>query len=187
MKAALPALAGVLALAACVPSARTPAPMPPPPPVARHAPAPSVPDTPTAVEAPAPVSWRDAPATPGTWRYSSSQSTIGRSSRATFVMPDGSEAFFVACRFGDNIGLARTVRTNRNLQMTIRTETASVTRLVPPDPEGRPFVNAVVRPSDPLLDAMALSKGRFAVEVEGLPTLYLPSWAEVSRVIEDCR
>ena len=40
---------------------------------------------------------------------------------------------------------------------------------------------------DPLLDAMAFSKGRFAVEVAGLPTLYLPSWIEVSRVIEDCR
>ncbi len=40
---------------------------------------------------------------------------------------------------------------------------------------------------DPLLDAMAFSRGRFAVEVAGLPTLYLPSWPEISRVIEDCR
>jgi len=38
-----------------------------------------------------------------------------------------------------------------------------------------------------LLDAMALSKGRFAVELEGEAALYLPAWAEVSRVIEDCR
>jgi hypothetical protein len=34
---------------------------------------------------------------------------------------------------------------------------------------------------------MAYSRGRFAVEINGLPTLYLPSWAEVGRVIEDCR
>jgi len=40
---------------------------------------------------------------------------------------------------------------------------------------------------DPLLDAMAFSRGRFAVETAGLPTLYVPSWTEVSRVIEDCR
>ena len=40
---------------------------------------------------------------------------------------------------------------------------------------------------DPLLDAMAFSKGRFAIEIAGLPTLYAPSWAEVTRVIEDCR
>jgi hypothetical protein len=40
---------------------------------------------------------------------------------------------------------------------------------------------------DPLLDAMAFSKGRFAIETPGLPTLYIPSWPEVTRVIEDCR
>jgi hypothetical protein len=40
---------------------------------------------------------------------------------------------------------------------------------------------------DPLLDAMAFSKGRFALEVAGLQTLYVPSWAEITRVIEDCR
>lgn len=129
----------------------------------------------------------DVPATPGIWRYSSEQTRIGVYSKATFITADGAEAFAVACAFGDNMGLQRRVRTNRNLQMTVRTETATVSRLVPPDPEGQPLVNAVVAPSDPLLDAMALSKGRFAVEVEGLPTLYLPSWAEVSRVIEDCR
>ena len=41
--------------------------------------------------------------------------------------------------------------------------------------------------SDPMLDAMAFSRGRFALEVAGLPTLYVPSWPEISRVIEDCR
>ena len=40
---------------------------------------------------------------------------------------------------------------------------------------------------DPLLDAMAFSRGRFAIEVAGQPALYLPSWSEVGRVIEDCR
>ncbi len=40
---------------------------------------------------------------------------------------------------------------------------------------------------DPLLDAMAFSRGRFALDAAGLPTLYIPSWPEVSRVIEDCR
>jgi len=38
-----------------------------------------------------------------------------------------------------------------------------------------------------LLDAMALARGRFAVEVAGYPALYLPNWAEVARVVEDCR
>ena len=38
-----------------------------------------------------------------------------------------------------------------------------------------------------LLDAMAFSRGRFAIDVNGLPSLYLPAWPEVGRVIEDCR
>ena len=45
----------------------------------------------------------------------------------------------------------------------------------------------MLAPDDPLLDAMAITKGRFAVAAPGEPTLYLPAWAEVSRVIEDCR
>ncbi len=40
---------------------------------------------------------------------------------------------------------------------------------------------------DPLLDAMAFSRGKFVFAGAGLPDLVLPSWAEVSRVIEDCR
>lgn len=42
-------------------------------------------------------------------------------------------------------------------------------------------------PRDAVLDQMAFSRGRFAIEMGRLPTLILPSWAEVGRVIEDCR
>jgi hypothetical protein len=48
-------------------------------------------------------------------------------------------------------------------------------------------VLAQIPSRDPLLDAMAFSKGRFAVEIVGLPTLYAPAYPEVTRVIEDCR
>jgi hypothetical protein len=34
---------------------------------------------------------------------------------------------------------------------------------------------------------MAFSKGRFAIEAGSAPPLYLPSWPEVTRVVEDCR
>ena len=40
---------------------------------------------------------------------------------------------------------------------------------------------------DSLLDAMAFSRGRFAVSVGGQPALVVPSWDEVSRLVEDCR
>ena len=71
--------------------------------------------------------------------------------------------------------------------MIVRTESqtrslpAVTAKGAPPATETRLSAN------DRLLDAMALSKGRFAIEVPGTPTLYLPSWAEVTRVIEDCR
>ncbi len=66
-------------------------------------------------------------------------------------------------------------------------------------PDSRRLLNATVEPgppstfavrlqaNDPLLDAMAFARGRFMVEAQNYPPLYLPSWAEVSRVIEDCR
>lgn len=73
------------------------------------------------------------------------------------------------------------------VQMLIRTETANRILNAQPTEDDVPFVSASVAATDPILDAMALSKGRFAVETPGIITLYLPAWAEVSRVIEDCR
>ena len=49
------------------------------------------------------------------------------------------------------------------------------------------MVTAELGVRDPALDAAAFSRGRFALETAGLVTLYLPSWPELSRVIEDCR
>lgn len=46
---------------------------------------------------------------------------------------------------------------------------------------------AELRTSDPLLEQMAFSRGRFLVAVEGGPSLVVPAWPEVGRVIEDCR
>jgi hypothetical protein len=40
---------------------------------------------------------------------------------------------------------------------------------------------------DPLLDAMVSSRGRIAFSVGTQPALVVPPWAEVARVIEDCR
>lgn len=40
---------------------------------------------------------------------------------------------------------------------------------------------------DPLLDAIASSRGRFGVGIASQSALVLPPWAEAARVIEDCR
>jgi hypothetical protein len=48
-------------------------------------------------------------------------------------------------------------------------------------------VSAELAPFDPLLDAIASSRGRIGVSSSGLAALVAPPWAEVGRVIEDCR
>ena len=73
------------------------------------------------------------------------------------------------------------------VSMRIRTETLTRVLAARPEGDGLSYLVARVPARDPLLDAMALSKGRFAVDIAGGGTLYLPSWAEVTRVIEDCR
>lgn len=68
--------------------------------------------------------------------------------------------------------------------MTILTSTQSRTL------QGRKLGDEIVvtlAADDPLLDALAVSRGRFGLEAAGLAGVYPGSWAEVSRVIEDCR
>jgi hypothetical protein len=48
-------------------------------------------------------------------------------------------------------------------------------------------ISAELTMMDPLLDAMVMSRGRFAVTVAGTPSLVLPPWPEIARVVEDCR
>lgn len=174
------ALALTFTIAACVPA---PA---PPPAVATPAPAPPPSPTPAATPAVQQVAYAnflDAPQTPGDWSYVDEPGE----SLALFGVADPVHPFVLRCDKGSRrIGIARRGETTRPLVMRIRTETRdgvlSATQV-----DGWRLVAANVAASDPLLDAMAISKGRIAVEVEGMPTLYIPAWPEITRVIEDCR
>jgi hypothetical protein len=46
---------------------------------------------------------------------------------------------------------------------------------------------ADIATTDPILDAMAFSRGRVLVEMEGQQPVILPTWAEIARIVEDCR
>ena len=119
----------------------------------------------------------DAPRTSGDWSYAGGTATYG-------IVGNAPVFTFRCDRAAGNVILSRTGTATNIVPMRIVTETA--TRLLNAVPTGA-NVTVSLSARDPLLDAMAFSKGRFAVEVPGLPTLYLPSWTEVSRVIEDCR
>ena len=66
--------------------------------------------------------------------------------------------------------------------------TSSLSRAVPSsfDPAtGRLSIDFA--PFDPFLDAIASSRGRVGFSVGSETALVLPPWAEVGRVVEDCR
>lgn len=160
-----------LALAGCVPQPKSTPPAP-----ARPTP------TPTPAPAPPPVhdNWMDAPATPGNWSYRPAQG----GGTALFGEASGGARFTMRCDAAARMVVLSRAGQAGSSQMVVRTE--SQTRALAATSSSQ-MVEARLSASDRLLDAMALSKGRFAVEVAGTPTLYLPSWAEVTRVIEDCR
>lgn len=124
--------------------------------------------------------WLDAPQTPGHWMYREAADE----SFAEYVSPDGRLLVSINCSADHDIFIATASDNLNEGIMSIRTETQS--RIFQADTrEGWRQVALV--PKDSLLEAMALSRGRFAIELEGQSTLYLPAWAEVTRVIEDCR
>jgi hypothetical protein len=161
----------LLLLGSCAPPQVIPAAPPP----SRAAPLPAAPP-------PAAADWHDALATPGDWRWSRDSAM----SIARFGNSDAAALFSLNCnRTAGTITLARGGGASVSASMTIRTTTLARTLGSQTGPSSA--LTATLSPRDPLLDAMAFSRGRFSVEVAGRAPLYLPSWPEVSRVIEDCR
>ncbi len=165
----LSGLLPVLALAACVPSTQRPQPQPVAPPVQVLPPRPPVQQP----AAPTPnVAWIDAPLSAGGWTYRGGSAAFG---------PAGSPSFVVACT-GSRIRLERPGASGGML--TIRT--SSEARNLPATPGSGGLV-AELAAADPLLDAIAFSRGRFSVEAPGTARLVIPAWPEAARVVEECR
>jgi len=161
------AVAMSVALASCATRpAPAPAPEPPRPVVVTPPPQPAPP--------PPIANWQDAPLTPGDWSYAQENGI----SIARYGRP-GAPSFVVRCEPGRQVSLTRTDAAAASA-LTIRT--SSTARTVP----ARGSM-AMLPAADPLLDAIAFSRGRFAVEAAGHGTLVIPTWPEAARVIEDCR
>ena len=144
----------------------------PPPPAPRPAPARPAPPPPAPAPEPA-QDWRDTPLTPGAWTYQS-----GAAGPEALYGPAGAPAFAVRCD-----SLRRQVTLSREGvvapgPLTIRTS-AGARALAGPV--------ASLPASDPFLDAIVFSRGRFTVEMSDAPALVVPAWPEPARVVEDCR
>ncbi|MDE2562337.1 MAG: hypothetical protein KGL48_08835 [Sphingomonadales bacterium] len=167
----------LLALLALVPGCVAQQPAPPPP---APRPTPRV----AAMAPPAPVDWRDAPLTPGDWTYR--QDAGG--SLAAFGEPGASPLMVLRCdRARGMVLLDRAGAASAPLPMTLVTTSMTRTLSATPASGNPPVLRTSFAAKDSALDAMAFSRGRFELEVNGLPTLIVPAWEEIDRVIEDCR
>jgi hypothetical protein len=183
MKAALLTTALALGCAGCVAAPQGSAPSPVTVNAARAA-ASEAQLRPSIVQPPHSDDWMDEAETPGTWGYENR----GNFTLAIFNTPTRGVAFAIQCwQPSREISLIMAGQSVASPTMQVRTEATSRAIAARLSIGEMSNVTAALRGDDPLLDAMALSKGRFAVETEGLPPLILPSWAEVTRVIEDCR
>lgn len=165
-----------LTAVACVPPAPEPTPTPP-------SPRPAAMATPVTRPTPIPTStaWIDQPQTPGDWRYAAT----GGGSVARFGEAASEARFAVECNSASHtVSLLRYGPAGSNAPMIVRTEFGD--RSLAASASGD-ALRASLAATDSTLDAMAFSKGRFAVEVAGATPLYMPSWPEITRVIEDCR
>jgi hypothetical protein len=175
------AIALAAALAACaptvVPDVAVPAPVPTMP-----APRPT-PVEPQVIAASPYANFLDAPQSPGTWTYFDEPGE----SLGLFGVPGRQPDFMIRCdKTTRKVGLARRTAILGSMRMIVETETA--TRELTAQSLGDLGLSAVeLDPRDPVLDAMAITKGRFAISVPRAEHLYIPAWVEVSRVIEDCR
>jgi hypothetical protein len=160
-------LAGLAASALLAACAEKPAPRP------RSAPvAPPVRVAPPAVTPPPPVlDWADMPLSPGEWRFEE----MPAAAVARFEGANG--GFALRCDLATR-RLSLTRDGSNGGAMTIRTSAGL---------RAFPAPAADLAASDSFLDAIMFSRGRFTVEVAGLPILVIPTWPEPARVVEDCR
>ncbi len=163
-----------LAIAGCVaPSGKgvagRPLPTRAPPPVSAH-PSPPLPN----------VDWRDVPVSAGDWAWSSE---AGRST-ARFA----GDALVIRCELVGRVSISRGFAgvgdQAGTRTLTIRTTDTARTIMAIAD---QSRLVGIVSADDPLLDAMAFSRGRLMVSASGVTPLAVPSWSEIGRVIEDCR
>ena len=172
-RSALPFVLTAAALAATLSAcSQRIVPPPAPTPSPRPTPAPAPPP-----QRPASVDWRDVPITPGNW-------TTGTESGQSVARFAGGQLVLRCNRAAGTITLQRAGSASGPEPMTVTTSSGTRTLSAAPLPGGG--VGLALNARDPLLDMMAFSRGRFAIEAPSLAPIYVPSWPEVSRVIEDC-
>lgn len=178
-KACLVSVVVLAALGGCVrPSEPAPPPPAPPPPVPAPAPVPPPP--------PPPGEWTDRAATPGDWSYRD----VSGGSVAQFGLPGAPPRFAVRCEKA-----SRRIRFERSgvldpgssARLTLTSTAGTASYALANIGGSPPSVGASTAANDAFLDKLVYTRGRFLVRADGAEEMVLPGWAEVARVVEDCR
>lgn len=144
-----------------------------PPPVPRPAPPPPPPPAP-----PPPADWRDRPLTPGDWRYQ----RTGAGGEAVYGVDPAAPLLALRCaRAQGQVWLVWPGAPAASVAIQTTEISAVKTGTIVGAELQLPFAAR-----DPMLDQMAYSRGRIMLTAGG-QALIVPSWPEISRVIEDCR
>ena len=119
---------------------------------------------------------------PGRWSWT----PTAAGSEATFLNSAGRAQLWLTCLRGARV--VTVARPASGAAPLLMAWTSSQTRnlLASYNPAtGR--ITAQIGATDPLLDALAFSRGRIGLGVSGTPPLVAPAWPEIARVVEDCR
>lgn len=170
-------LAAGFGLSACATVPRPGA--PPPRPTVATKPAPP---------APAPIvrDWKDRPFSSGGWTLA--QETDGMVAR--FGRAGSGPDFLVACntptrtiRFARAGSLPELMASKMTLASTEGAKSYDAA-----NSSGQPaYIWSETRTSDPQLDLLAFSRGRFLVSIAGTDDLVIPAWPEFAHIVEECR
>ena len=118
----------------------------------------------------------------GSWNYA----PVTGGSQASFSDASGNSQLWLQCtRATRRVSIAKRASSAAPF---INVWTSSMSRSVPSafnPATGRLTIELAAY--DPLLDAIAGSRGRVGFTVPAQPPLVVPPWAEATRVIEDCR
>jgi hypothetical protein len=118
----------------------------------------------------------------GSW----SQAATSGGIEATFRNSAGQPQLYLTCaRASRQVLIARPASVAAPF---LQVWTSSASRNLPAsfNPATR-RLSATLPAQDPLLDAMAMSRGRIAVGVAGQAAIVTPAWGEITRVVEECR
>ena len=131
---------------------------------------------------PAVADYSNARIMDGTWTYAATAAGV----EAQFRNSAGQPQLYLTCtRASRQVSIARPAT---GAAPILQVWTSSAARNLPAsfNPTTR-RLSTTLSATDPIFDAMAMSRGRIAVGVAGQPATVAPAWSEISRVVEECR